>query len=89
MPKAELHLDLSSLGRARPRTRADELWTLLLSELLSTRTIPTPGTYLARSENRWVSSGAAIFKITATLSFQVSQVPPATAHVVREVARRV
>lgn len=89
MLKAEQLLDASSLGPARPRTRADELWTSLLSELLSTKMIPPPGNYLVRSERRWASSGAAIFKITVTLSFRVEQISPASAAAVHRLARQV
>jgi hypothetical protein len=74
-------------GREPPRTPLAELWMSLLSVLLNTKTIPTPGNYLVRSESRWAFSGAAIFKITVTLSLKVEQVPPPTAIAVRRVFR--
>ena len=74
MPKVERSLDLSSRGRSILRMSMDEHLTSLLRELLSTRTILTPGSYSVSLGKIWVFDGAARSEITVTLRFQVE--PP-------------
>ncbi len=72
MPKAERQKVLSLPGQRAPRTRAEELWTSLLWELLSTKMTPKLGTHSVASGRNWVLSGGALFAITATLKFEVA-----------------
>jgi len=75
MPKVELSLALSSRGRSILNTSVEELLISLSTELLSSRTILTPGRYSVSLGKIWISSGEGRSEITAILSFQVNAPP--------------
>ena len=77
MPKVERSLDLSSRGRSILRMSMDEHLTSLLKELLSTRTILTPGSYSVSLGKIWISTGEGRSETSAILSFRISA-PPST-----------
>ncbi len=77
MPKVELSLALSSRGRSILNMSAEELLISLSTELLSSKTILTPGRYSVSLGKIWISSGEGRSEITAILSFQVNA-PPST-----------
>jgi len=75
MHKVELSLALSSRGRSILRTSLEEHLIALSKELLSTKTILTPGTYSVSLGKLWVSDGGARMEILAILSFRVEPQP--------------
>ncbi len=77
MPKVELSLALSSRGRSILSTSLEEHLTLLLSELLSTKTILTPGIYSVSLGKAWVSTGVGRMETSVTLSFRIHEPPSA------------
>ena len=70
MHKVELSLALSSRGRSILRTSLEEHLIALSRELLSTKTILTPGIYSVSLGKMWVSDGAVRSEISVTLSFR-------------------
>ncbi len=77
MPKVELSLALSSRGRSILNMSAEELLISLSTELLSSKTILTPGRYSVSLGKIWISTGEGRTEITAILSFRV-EAPPSS-----------
>jgi hypothetical protein len=71
MHKVDLSLDLSSPGLSIRNMSVGELLIALSRQLLSTKTILTPGMHSATLGKLWASDGGDRMEITAILSLRI------------------